>query len=65
MAELRNETYAKYAWPAGMAGAFQRNGFVLALAMGIGVAGVLVLTLLLGRGVFAPHAVVPGGGFYA
>jgi citrate/tricarballylate utilization protein len=65
-AEVRAESYEKYAWPGALANLYQRNGLVMALAMAIGVGGVLVLAMLLQRQavVFAPQPVVPGQGFY-
>jgi citrate/tricarballylate utilization protein len=64
LAEVRNESYAKYAWPAPLASLYRGNGMVMALAMAIGAGGVLLLTMLLGRHVFAAQPVVPGQGFY-
>jgi citrate/tricarballylate utilization protein len=66
LADLRNESYAQYAWPAPLAAAFRRNGTVMALATAIGVAGVLLLTMLLQRSatVFSPQPLTPGAGFY-
>ncbi len=66
LAVVRNESYARYAWPAPLAAAFERNGLVTALAMAGGIVGVLLLTLLLqgGGAVFSAHPVVPGRGFY-
>jgi citrate/tricarballylate utilization protein len=64
MAEVRDESYAKYAWPAPLASLYRNNGMVMAMAMAVGVGLVLVLTLLLRRGVFLPQAMVPGRGFY-
>jgi len=57
MAELRAETYQKYAWPGFLASMFQRNGLVVSLFSAIGVILVLLLTLFL-QGpdtVFAAH----------
>jgi citrate/tricarballylate utilization protein len=65
-AELRNQSYADYAWPAPLAAAFRRNGAVVALAMAAGVGAVLLLALLLQGGavLFGAQPVVPGRGFY-
>ncbi|GAC1346731.1 MAG: tricarballylate utilization protein TcuB [Acetobacteraceae bacterium] len=65
-AELRQETYADYAWPAPLAALYRRNGLVMALAMGFGVGLVLLLTMALRPGavLFAPHSLEPGRGFY-
>jgi citrate/tricarballylate utilization protein len=66
LAEVRQASYATYAWPAAFAGLFRRNGLVLSLAMALGAAGVLLMAGLLQRpGVlFGPQPVVPGEGFY-
>jgi citrate/tricarballylate utilization protein len=66
LAEVRDESYAKYAWPAPLAGLFQRNGLVVSLAMALAVGGVFVLALLLQRHavLFGAQAVTPGHGFY-
>lgn len=37
-ARLRNESYARYAWPGVLAGALDRNGFVVTLLAALGVA---------------------------
>lgn len=47
MAELRAETYQKYAWPGSMAGLFERNGTNVSLMTAASVAVVLLLTFLL------------------
>ena len=67
LAEVRNESYAQYAWPAPLAAAFQRNGLVLSAVMAASVSGVLLLAMLLQRSdvMFASHPVTPGFGFYA
>lgn len=67
MAELRNETYARHAWPGPLARLYERNGLVLSLAMALGVGGVLLLAMLLQRHtvLFGAHPVVPGQGFYS
>ena len=66
LAEVRAESYSKYAWPGPLAKLYQRNGLVMALAMAMGVGGVLLLTMLLQRHtvLFSPQPVVPGRGFY-
>jgi citrate/tricarballylate utilization protein len=38
MAKVRAESYARYAWPGFLSGAFERNGLVIALAAAFGVA---------------------------
>ena len=66
LAGVRAESYAQYAWPNPLARLYQRNGLVTALAMAIGVGGVLLLAMLLQRQsvLFAPQSQVPGQGFY-
>jgi citrate/tricarballylate utilization protein len=39
LAELRNDTYACYAWPRALAPLFERNGLAVALAAALSVAG--------------------------
>ncbi len=66
LAELRQESYALYAWPGALGAAFQRNGLITALAM----AGGIILILLLGMifqnpaVFFGAQPVRPGAGFY-
>ena len=66
LAEVRAESYARYAWPGPLAALYRRNGLVMALALAAGVAGALVLALLLQRHavLFGPQPLVPGRGFY-
>src|SRR6476661_5419834 len=42
LAKLRNESYAAYAWPRAFAGAFERNGLVIALAAAASVAAFII-----------------------
>ena len=65
-AEVRDQSYAKYAWPAPLAGLYQRNGLVMSIAMAGGVGAVLLLALLLQRHaiLFGPQPLTPGRGFY-
>jgi len=62
MAAVRGQTYADYAWPAGLGALYRRNGLTLALATAAGLSLFLVL-LLIARGSLwsAPLA----GNFYA
>lgn len=69
-AQLRQQSYAEYAWPAPLAALFQRNGVVVALATALGTALVLALVMLLQnpdvfwgvhRGPGAFYAVIPWG----
>jgi citrate/tricarballylate utilization protein len=46
-AELRNETYAKHAWPAGFGRLFERNGTVVSAFAALGVTLALLLTVAL------------------
>src|SRR6266545_7194294 len=46
-AELRAETYRRYAWPAPLARLFERNALAVALIATASVTGVLVLTFAL------------------
>ncbi len=57
LAEVRVESWDRYAWPAGFAAAFQRSGVAIGLAL---VAGIMALFLAL-------RALAPTGGegFYA
>ena len=64
-AELRTESYEAYAWPRPLAALFHRNGLIVSLATAIGIAAVLILTML-----FRPADVLYGthtgpGAFYA
>ena len=66
LAEVRAESYAQYAWPDPLARLYRRNGLVMAMAMAIGVGGLLLLSVLLQSHavLFAPQSQVPGQGFY-
>lgn len=62
MAQVRQETYAGYAWPPAFGALYRRNGLVAALATAGGLALFLVLVLALrGTRFHAPLA----GNFYA
>jgi len=39
LAQVRNDSYAQYAWPRALAPLFERNGLWIALALAFGVAG--------------------------
>jgi citrate/tricarballylate utilization protein len=45
LAQVRKETYRKYAWPGFLGAAFERNGLIAAIAAVAGIALVLLLTL--------------------
>jgi citrate/tricarballylate utilization protein len=64
-AELRTESYAKYAWPAPLARLFFRNGTVVSLVTALGIALVLALAMafVAPGNLFGLHA--NPGGFYA
>lgn len=63
LAELRTETWERYAWPAPLATAFRRNGAVIAAAIVVAVIGfVAVVAVSLGDGFFASYT--GSGAFY-
>jgi citrate/tricarballylate utilization protein len=66
LAEVRNESYVKYAWPTPLASLYQRNGLVMSIAMGSAVGGVLLLALLFqnSAALFRAQPVVPGQNFF-
>jgi citrate/tricarballylate utilization protein len=61
LAEVRNESYATWAWPAPLAMLFRRNGQIMALAMALGVGGVLLLSW---PRLFGVQPLLAGQGFY-
>lgn len=44
LAQVRKETYKKYAWPAFLASAFERNGVVVSLATALSLVAVFLFT---------------------
>ncbi len=66
-AQLRNESYVQYAWPAPFAALYRRNGLVMATIMALAVAVVLLLAMALQDHavLFGPHTVTPGASFYS
>lgn len=64
-AELRLDSYARYVWPKLFAAVFRNNGAVMALAMGLGVGLVVLLTAALQNPatLLGTHPVQPGA-FY-
>ena len=47
LAEVRAESYAEYAWPKPLVAAFNRNGTLVSLVAALGIAVVLILSMLL------------------
>jgi citrate/tricarballylate utilization protein len=66
LAQVRKETYRKYAWPASFGAAFERNGVVSAIATVAGIALVLMLATLMAdpSRLFIAHSDAQGS-FYA
>jgi citrate/tricarballylate utilization protein len=66
LAQVRKETYKKYAWPAFLADAFERNGIVVTLATFLCIAFVLLFTAWVAEParLFAAHTDAQGS-FYA
>jgi citrate/tricarballylate utilization protein len=63
---VRSESYAEYAWPAGFAALFRRNGVVVSLAMALGIIVVLLLAMLANpQGALTVARPVVPGSFYA
>jgi citrate/tricarballylate utilization protein len=66
LAEIRGETYKKYAWPGFLAGLFRRNGLAVSLITGASLAVfLLAVALLAGPAVLLSTHDVREGGFYA
>jgi citrate/tricarballylate utilization protein len=62
LAEVREQSYAEYAWPAPLSAAFNRNGTLVSLVAALGIAIVLILSMLLNaRATFFS----PAASFYA
>jgi citrate/tricarballylate utilization protein len=61
MAEVRAESYAEYAWPKPLASMFNRNGTVVSLIAALGIALVLILSMLLNTpgNFFGAHGTEP------
>jgi citrate/tricarballylate utilization protein len=66
LAQIRGETYKRYAWPGTLARAFERNGLVVSLITAASLAlFLLAMTFAIDRSVlFAPH-LDSEGSFYA
>jgi citrate/tricarballylate utilization protein len=66
LAEIRGETYKKYAWPGFLAGLFRRNGLAVGLITGASLAiFLLALALITGPAVFFSAHAGREGDFYA
>jgi citrate/tricarballylate utilization protein len=66
MADVRQQSYAEYAWPKGMGGLFERNGTVVALLTAGAIAAVLILSMLLvSPDAFWKARPAEAGSFYA
>ncbi|HSB78754.1 MAG TPA: tricarballylate utilization 4Fe-4S protein TcuB [Candidatus Methylomirabilis sp.] len=66
LAEIRGETYKKYAWPGFLAGLFRRNGLAVSLITGAGLAVFLLsLTVFVGPAVLLSAHDLRQGSFYA
>ncbi len=66
LAEIRGETYKKYAWPGFLAGLFRRNGLAVSLITGASLAiFLLAVALIAGPAVLFSAHDVREGGFYA
>jgi len=65
LAEVRAESYAEYAWPKPLASMFNRNGTVVSLIVALGIAVVLILSMLLNApgNFFGAHGAAVGS-FY-
>ena len=61
LAEVRAESYAEYAWPKPLASMFNRNGTVVSLIAALGIAVVLILSMLLNSpgNFFGAHGTMP------
>ncbi|HLX24138.1 MAG TPA: tricarballylate utilization 4Fe-4S protein TcuB [Usitatibacter sp.] len=66
LAQVRKETYSKYAWPSFLGAAFERNGAVVAISTALAIALLFIITAILGDPVafFAAHPDSEGS-FYA
>jgi len=48
LAQVRKQTYLKYAWPGFLAAAFERNGLVVSLATAASIAFLFIFTAMIG-----------------
>ena len=66
LAEVRNDSYAEYAWPRGFGRVFANNGVIVSAVLAASIALVLILAMALQSSavLYGAHPVVPGA-FYA
>lgn len=66
MAQVRKQTYRRYAWPEGLAAAFDRNGTLVAIVTALSLAAVFLFAAWIAgpERFFAAHSVAEGS-FYA
>ena len=66
LAEIRRETYKKYAWPGFLAGLFDRNGVAVGLITGVSLVCLLLATAIAAGSsvLFSAHTLAEGS-FYA
>jgi citrate/tricarballylate utilization protein len=62
---IRARSYKRYAWPAPLARLFDRNGLFVAIALTLGIAGILFLAVALAGNTAALFEARPNGDFYA
>jgi citrate/tricarballylate utilization protein len=66
MAKVRVKTYSDYAWPQAFAGAYKSNGWVVSLALAVGLALFFVIAAWMKQPLWhAPSLGGAGGNFYA
>jgi citrate/tricarballylate utilization protein len=66
MAKVRLKTYSDYAWPQAFAGAYKSNGWVVSLALAVGLALFFVIAAWMKQPLWhAPSLGGAGGNFYA
>jgi len=64
LAQVRVESYRQYAWPPAVGVAFERSGVVAALAVALGLSGILALSIAIVGDARLLATPVPGGDFY-
>jgi citrate/tricarballylate utilization protein len=66
MAEVRAESYEQYAWPAGAARAFEKNGVLIGLTVAVSIALVLMISMAISApGAFWTARPAEPGSFYS